>query len=54
MEKQYTNTTKTNVLNENQYSKHPADKGSKKDVYSKNYTTKKPCQVRNAGRTLAD
>ena len=33
---------------------HPAEKTSKKDVYAKNYTNKKPCKIKQCGRTLAD
>ena len=44
---------KTNAL-KNASEVHPAEKTNKKDVYGKNYSNKKPCQVKQAGRTLAN
>lgn len=33
---------------------HPAEKSNKKSVYEKNYASKKSCQVKQCGRTLAN
>ena len=56
---QYTFNKTTNLLAKGNCAKkecvvHPAEKTSKSAVYSKNYNSKKPCQVKQAGRTLAN